>query len=478
MRNSTLKEHKQVKKQLLTPWNAILGDKSSLRSWYKDRVPEYLWLGCIVNKYGRREGLKKIYYIIEYIINNKIEMNDLRFSSLLELNDSGLYDYICLIIDKDLMDIFSCVCENNELYRKKFYNFKYTNNYRINQLKENIKGLMNHQSELSTDLRFVIVYFLSAHGKLHFMEGMETLDALKEYYYLDHSDEKMKLYRSLIRSTEITTEQIYERRSYPLYFWDIVGKVSDCDYFYIDYKERCSVNMEEYIQEAKKQLSLLVLEHSKEFDDTKFTVLTSIFNYFLKVMNEIDEGNLYFKISGRILMRTLMDCYAIAKFLVVEEKDNPNIYLDYIEDGLGHYKLINIKARDSKIEEYGHMLPIVLESLSNEPKSEEYLDVNLGYFNKKSIIERFKEIGEKELYDLLYDYDVQFSHGHWGAIRESATVSCSNPLHKGHFHSDINFEVECSSIKEDMLKISNKFVKLINSQYEDFKIEELEKYGS
>ena len=225
--------------------------------------------------------MKKIYYIIEYIINNKIEMNDLRFSSLLELNDSGLYDYICSIIDKDLMDIFSCVCENNELYRKKFYNFKYTNNYRINQLKENIKGLMIHQSELSTDLRFVIVYFLSAHGKLHFMEGMETLDALKEYYYLDHSDEKMKLYRSLIRSTEITTEQIYERRSYPLYFWDIVGKVSDCDYFYIDYKERCSVNMEEYIQEAKKQLSLLVLEHSKEFDDTKFTVLTSNFNYFL-----------------------------------------------------------------------------------------------------------------------------------------------------------------------------------------------------
>ena len=59
MRNSTLKEHKQVKTQLLTPWNAILGDKSSLRSWYKERVPEYLWLGCIVNKYGRKEGLKK-----------------------------------------------------------------------------------------------------------------------------------------------------------------------------------------------------------------------------------------------------------------------------------------------------------------------------------------------------------------------------------------------------------------------------------
>lgn len=478
MRNSTLKEHKQVKKQLLTPWNSLLGDKSSLRSWYKERVPEYLWLGCIVNKYGRKDGLKKIYYIIEYVINKKLEINDLRFSSLLKLSNGGLYDYICSIIDKDLMDIFCCVCENNELYRNKFYNFKYTNNYRINQLKENIKGLMNHQSELSTDIRFVIVYFLSAQGKLHFMEGMETLDALKEYYYLDHSDEKMKLYRPLIRSTEITIEQIYEQRSYPSYFWNIVGKVSDCDYFYIDYKERFSVNMKGYIQEAKKQLSLLVLDRSKEFDDTKFTVLTSIFNYFLKVMNEIDEGNLYFKISGRILMRTLMDCYVIAKFLVVEEKNNPKIYLDYIEDGLGHYKLINVKARDSKIEEYGHMLPIVLESLSNEPKSEEYLDVNLGYFNKKSVIERFKAIDEKELYDLLYDYDVQFSHGHWGAIRESATVSCSNPLHKGHFHSDINFEVECSSIKEDMLKISNKFVELINSQYEDFKIEELEKYGS
>lgn len=65
-----------------------------------------------------------------------------------------------------------------------------------------------------------------------------------------------------------------------------------------------------------------------------------------------------------------------------------------------------------------------------------------------------------------------------GAIRESATVSCSNPLHKNHFHSDINFEVDCSSIKSDMLKISNKFNELLNSQYEDFRIEELRKYGS
>lgn len=478
MRNSTLKEHKLRKKQLLTPWNAIMGDKFTLRSWYKERVPEYLWLGCIVNKYGRKDGLKRIYYIIEYILNNKLEINDLRFSSLLELSDSNLYDYIGTVVDKNLMDNFCIVCNNNELYRKKFYNFKKTNNYRIKQLKENIKELIDDHSETSTDIRFVIVYYLSAQRKLRFMDGMETLDAIKEYYYLDHTDEKMRLYRSLIRSTEITAEQIFEPRNYSLYFWDILGKVSDCDYFYLDYKERCKVNMKEYIQEAKKQLSLLVLEHSKDFDDTKFNVLTSIYNYFLKIMNEIEEGNLYFKISGRILMRTLMDCYVIAKFLVVEEKDNPNIYVDYVEDGLGHYKLINVKARDNKIEEYGHMLPIVLEALSNEPKSEEYLDVNLGYFNKKSVIDRFKKIDEKELYDLLYDYDVQFSHGHWGAIRESATVPCSNPLHKNHFHSDINFEVDCSSIKSDMLKISNKFNELLNSQYEDFKIEELRKYGS
>ena len=60
MRNSTLKEHKLRKKQLLTPWNAIMGDKFTLRSWYKERVPEYLWLGCIVNKYGRKKNL--LYY--------------------------------------------------------------------------------------------------------------------------------------------------------------------------------------------------------------------------------------------------------------------------------------------------------------------------------------------------------------------------------------------------------------------------------
>ncbi len=94
MNKSKISDHKRVKKELITPWNYLMGDKLELRSWYKERCPEYLWLVGIVDKYGRKEGLKLCYHIIEYIVNNSLKVDSLALSNIIKLNNSNLYDFI------------------------------------------------------------------------------------------------------------------------------------------------------------------------------------------------------------------------------------------------------------------------------------------------------------------------------------------------------------------------------------------------
>ena len=109
MNKSKISDHKRVKKELITPWNYLMGDKLELRSWYKERCPEYLWLVGIVDKYGRKEGLKLCYHIIEYIVNNSLKVDSLALSNIIKLNNPNLYDFINKLIGKDHAPVHPCV---------------------------------------------------------------------------------------------------------------------------------------------------------------------------------------------------------------------------------------------------------------------------------------------------------------------------------------------------------------------------------
>jgi len=477
LNKSKIEDHKRVKKDLITPWNFYLGDKLELRSWYKERCPEYLWIVGIIKKYGRKQGLLICYRIIEYIVNNSIQLDSLALSNIIKLKNFKLYHFINSLIDKEIFDSFCIVSNNNKLFRENFYLLKNTNNYRIKRIKEYMSMAQNGNSEIATDVKFVIVWYLAHKGTLKFITGMKIVDALAEYYYLDHSDEKMKLYRSLIRSTEANSSMIYQDKEYVEYFWNTVGSISKCDLSYIDYQEVNTMDMKEYLNILKKEITLLVNEHSNEYTNNKFSVITSTFVYCLKLINEIVENDLYFGISARLIIRTIMDCYVNIKHLIMMENENKKVWDEFIEYGLGKYKLINLKARTNNNEQFTHVTFPVIEAFVNDEKDEEFLNIELGNFKKSDMRAKFEKVGEKELYDFIYDYDVQFSHGHWGAIRESATTICSNPLHENHFLADTDFVTKCSSIKSDLIRIMNRFVCLINENYSEFDIKELKKYG-
>ena len=54
-RPSKLSEHTFAKGEFVTPFNAIPGmtEMTNEKSWSYGRLPEYLWMGFILEKYGR-----------------------------------------------------------------------------------------------------------------------------------------------------------------------------------------------------------------------------------------------------------------------------------------------------------------------------------------------------------------------------------------------------------------------------------------
>ena len=140
MRKSKLSEHKQIKKLLVTPFNQTLGKMVTFKAW-QFRLPNLLWLAVIINKYGHIEGLAKCYHIIEFMEHSNIKINDLKISSILNLDDKQkeiLFNYINTICEDKILDCL-CLVIDDKIFREKFYKIRNTSDIRIKQLEEIVR---------------------------------------------------------------------------------------------------------------------------------------------------------------------------------------------------------------------------------------------------------------------------------------------------------------------------------------------------
>ena len=96
---------------------------------------------------------------------------------------------------------------------------------------------------------------------------------------------------------------------------------------------------------------------------------------------------------------------------------------------------------------------------------EEFIDIDLKYFDQSGIREKSIEANEKETYDILYDYDSSFVHGLWGSIRESSMLLCDNVNHKYHTVPDVYNKQKLPSILRDTEKSILKIMHTINDVY-------------
>lgn len=479
MRKSKLSEHKQIKKLLVTPFNQTLGKMVTFKAW-QFRLPNLLWLAVIINKYGHIEGLAKCYHIIEFMEHSNIKINDLKISSILNLDDKQkeiLFNYINTICKDKILDCL-CLVIDDKIFREKFYKIRNTSDIRIKQLEEIVRECFPKYSYLGSDLRFFFSYHLAFIGKLKLMsESFTVKNTFNEYYKLDHSDPRMELYRSDVRALELSFSMISDNEEYAKVFWEKVSNFSECDLYLMDFGKGDKFKMNEFYNDVEKELHNFISNNFDRKNEEKFIVISGLFTYAVKILRDVCDNNLHNTISSRILLRTIIDVFINIKYLIFLEKGNPNVWREFQDYGLGKYKLIYKKAEEKyKINENSHLTPKLLEAIVNDSFEEETMDIDLGYFDKTSIIKKFEDVGEKELYDTLYDYDVSYSHAHWGAIRESSMLKCDNVLHQLHISPDGCLQQLSKSSEFDYILIFIKIMSTISTQYDGISKIFFEKY--
>ena len=471
MRNSKLSEHTFSKGRFITPLNSLpmMQELEDEKSWTYGRMPEYIWIGMILKYFGREEGLKKSYYIISKIHNVAPDLYTVRLSQILKLDmniQEEIYEYIISLGVKDAISPLTIFLTDSQapVFAKCFYNSKQGIGDRCKAIVETMSEIMNHQSNESTDIRFVALYFNLLSGKMHLLK--EQVNLLISYPASKHIDEIMRMARPTVRSLEMMILTFENTDSeYLTGFWRCVSEMTECDIFVINFPEenRSITAYMESLHEVFVYLSELLI--ASNMLDEKMKVLLGLATYSYKRLKEIYRHQLFNSISGRSCVRVLIEDYIMMKYLIKNEAFHENIWRDYQLYGMGLYKLVLARHRESDCLEESHFDEKYIEALVNEFKGEEFINMDTRYFDKQNIRSKAESVNEKSLFGLYYDYDSSFEHGLWGAIRESSLLKCNNPAHKYHCVPDIEDEIVLKTVLPDCVMIMNKTILFLNELY-------------
>lgn len=470
-RYSKLSDHKFKKGKFITPINSIskMQPFEDERSWAYGRMPEYIWIGLILNYYGRKEGLKKVYHIIIKIHELAPNLQTIRLSEILKLESNiqkQIFDYINTIEAKEALTPLTVflVASRYPFFAECFCSHRLSIEQRKERLTDVMRSIMNHQSVEATDIRFVALYYHQLLGR--FCLSKEQIELLKVYPDVNHTDEIMKKIRPVVRSIEMMILTfIKPDYEYLDYFWRSVSQLTECDLFILEFpnEERDIVFYMEKIHEIFSYLSELYT--SVEPLDIKMNVLLGIAVYSYKRLKEIYEHQLFNSIVGRSCVRILIENYIMMKYLINNETSHKNIWREYQLYGMGAYKLVLSRHREQGTFSESHVDSEYIEALVNEYESEEFVNMDTRYFDNQNIRLKAESVDEKSLYGLYYDYDSSYEHGLWGAIRESSMLKCNNPAHKYHCIPDVEDKIILKSVLPDCIMVMNKILVLLDSLY-------------
>lgn len=470
MGSSKLTDHIFKKGKFITPWNNALGSLSRIQSWSQDRLPEYLWLALIMHKYGRKAGLEKTYYILNHLHEINKDISVPQFSLILKMNSENQYSffsYVLKMTDKEILSPLTLLYTYSDYpeFSKCFCNPQIPFVKRQQIIIDVLKECYFHQSEFATDIRFLVVYFSLLHGKICMPK--EELDLILEFPHLEHTDEKMRIIRPSVRSTEMMLLNLETLDSQFLEdFWRRISKMSECNLYYINFPKNTE-DTNKYIELLYEIFDYLCgLFTATAPLNKKMLVLLGISTYSYKRLREIAEHDLYNTIAARSIVRTIIENYIMMKYLIKNEDSQDNIWDKFQYYGIGLYKVVLARSRETKKDlSDSHIDYRYLELLVNEYMDEEYIDMDTSYFDKQNIREKAIDVGEKELYGLYYDYDSSYEHGLWGAIRESSLLKCESPAHQFHCVPDYENKQNLKNVWPDCLRTMNKIISILDEIY-------------
>lgn len=468
MHNSVLSEHTKKGDTLYTPYNYHLGKTTKFSFWSRDKLPEYLWIGLIFSELGRSEAMSKLLLIMKRMATNQICLPEI--STVLswdEERQNKWFDALDEFLPVHILSPLSIVLSSSKypFFFKRYCCPEISVEKKIGMLMSTVKECMSFHSNMSTDICYIIIQFLGNRGKIVISaECPATYAALVDYPHHPYGSPMMEMYGANIRST-FQAVSVNNACEFSHYFWETLSQITPCNPMCIKLEEANKRMDTSFAKDLSIVYEYIEASSGDKMLTSKFSVVMGMSTYIYKLYSEISSNNLWNTISSRVIFRTMTEAYINLKYLMLKEEGAPEIYDAFMNYGLGKYKLVMSKLREQKYSPrpHAHLDSKLMECLVNEVQHENFTNIPLGYFDKDTIKKKFEITSESELYEIYYEYDTNYTHAMWGAVRESSMLLCDNPSHLYHSVPDYHYNQHLLDIEADCNMIMDKLIKLISS---------------
>ena len=468
---STIKDHKHQGKKLISSWSQIPNIQPN--SWMNERLPDMLWAILLVTLLSREDALNLFWLIIEYINNlpEDEKFGDVSHTGLSKLPSEHQNNVLSIITaEQEHKQVLAPLLLLDELPSRETWS-KILGSDRATDdwepLMTAVARTLDHQSQESTDCRWVRLMCAITGYKL--ILPPEVINGLG--YYPNYGD--LTEVRPTIRALELICEgerqdEINtERLAWADKFWaeclaktpcfllninvsreePLVGTTVECS------DEVCNL-LVNYMHKTRTTSSI----------DSRHDTAFGIALYCLGLLRELLRVGNCTSISARTTLRTIAECYINLAYLA--KKDNIELWQSYRVYGAEQVKLAFLKL-DQSTDELSYVDVKTLEQLANEDMWLEFLDIDLKHWNNTNLRQMSMEADVKDIYDRFYNWTSTFSHGHWGAIRDTVFDTCGNPLHRLH-RIPRRSTRSLPDVVPDACELVDKVLEIISQLYSDF----------
>ena len=274
--------------------------------------------------------------------------------------------------------------------------------------------------------------FKAALGGLHFPVALkERAEELMEY----PNKGDMRSVRPFIRASEMSLAMLFPSDdSWSKTFWKECLDNTVCNPAGLprqpgpEYDQIASIKLIQQVHKALLGHWFNTLD-TTAVDSTHDAVFGFGF-YGLAVLLEMIVGRNGSGITGRALLRTLVECRITLAYL--RHADTTALWDKFRAFGTGQAKLALLKLDEMSENKPSFVSSAVLEQLSNEDFFQEYVQIELGHWCGLDLRKMAEVSGTKDDYDKVYGWASTFVHGHWSALRDACMTHCFNPLHRLH----------------------------------------------
>lgn len=321
-----------------------------------------------------------------------------------------------------------------------------------------VAGTLDHQSEASTDIRWLKVIIGVISGRMKFPESFA--ERLEEFrLFPDKGD--MRSVRPSIRSMEMMLRRPKPAEWIPK-FWAQVLRDTKCidpsegdGFSFVDteinsdslYNARDSV--------IDRFRNCITADRVNPRLDGAFGMVL----YAVSILEEIGMHRIHNRIVGAISLRALVEACITLRYL--EKNDTPEIWRSFRVYGAGQAKLAFLKAQQVQGDLPGFMDEAALMQIANEDTWQEFLPIDVGHWANSNLRKLAIDCGAKDIYDQYYDWSSAYIHGSWAAVRDTNYVSCHNPLHRLH-RIPRGAHRSLSSVERDAVFLVNQMIAMLD----------------